>query len=90
MPTVAIMNNGPRKGGSPATVQRLRLIPSIQAAYQLHFNEQTGADENTDKALIANTDPAGGQFIHVSVVPDGARFTVQIGADGPKREFASK
>ena len=89
-PTVAIMNNGPRKGGSPATVKRLRSIPSIQAAYQLHRNAQTGPDENTDAALIANTDPAGGQFIHVSVTPDGSKFTVQIGTDGPKREFATK
>ena len=72
-PTVAIMNNGPRKGGSPATVRLLRSIPSIQAAYQLHRNAETAPDENTDPALIANTDPAGGQFIHVSVEPDGAR-----------------
>ena len=31
-PTVAIMNNGPHKGGSPATVKLLRSISSIQAA----------------------------------------------------------
>lgn len=89
-PTVAIMNNGPRKGGSPATVQRLRSTPSIQAAYQLHRNVQTGPDQNTEAALIANTDPVGGQFIHVSVAPGGSTFTVQIGTDGTKREFASK
>ncbi|MGC8642990.1 MAG: ComEC/Rec2 family competence protein [Isosphaeraceae bacterium] len=89
-PTVAIMNNGPRKGCSPATVQRLRSTPSIQAAYQLHRNIDTGPDQNTDPALIANADPAGGRFIHVSVAPDGSKFTVQIGTDGAKREFASK
>jgi competence protein ComEC len=89
-PTVAIMNNGPRKGGSPATVKLLRSIPSIQAAYQLHRNSATTPEENTDPALIANTDPAGGQFIHVSVTPDGSKFTVQIGPDGPQREFASR
>ena len=80
----------PAEGGSPATVKLLRSIPSIQAAYQLHRNAATGPEDNTDPALIANTDPAGGQFIHVSVVPDGSRFTVQIGTDGPKREFASQ
>jgi beta-lactamase superfamily II metal-dependent hydrolase len=89
-PVVAIMNNGPRKGGSAATVKRLRAVPSIQAAYQLHRNVATGPNDNTDPALIANTDPAGGQFIHVSVVPDGSEFTVQIGTDGAKRKFASK
>jgi beta-lactamase superfamily II metal-dependent hydrolase len=89
-PTVAIMNNGPRKGGSPETVKLLRSIPSIQAAYQLHRNVETSPGENTDAALIANTDPAGGQFIHVSVAPDGSKFTVQIGTDGPRREFTSR
>ncbi len=89
-PTVAIMNNGPRKGGSPATVRLLRSIPSIKAAYQLHRNAQTGPDDNTDPALIANSDPAGGQFIHVSVASDGSKFSVQIGTDGSKREFASR
>ena len=89
-PTVAIMNNGPRKGGSPATVRLLRSIPSIKAAYQLHRNAQTGPEDNTDPKLIANSDPAGGQFIHVSVASDGSKFSVQIGTDGSKREFESR
>ena len=82
-PTVAIMNNGPRKGGDAATVKLLKSIPSIQAAYQLHKNAATSADENTEADLIANTDPGGGQFIHVAVAPDGSQFRVQIGQDGP-------
>ena len=43
-----------------------------------------------DPGLIANSDPAGGQFIHVWVPPDGSKFQVQIGPDGPQREFASR
>jgi beta-lactamase superfamily II metal-dependent hydrolase len=89
-PTVAIMNNGPRKGGDAAAVKLLRSIPSIQAAYQLHKNAATGEADNTDSSLIANRDPAGGRFIRVSVVPDGTKFTVRIGADGAEREFASR
>ncbi len=89
-PTVAIMNNGPRKGGSPATVKLLRSIASIQAAYQLHRNAMTSSEDNTEPALIANTDVAGGQFIHVAVAPGGAKFSVQIGPDGAKREFTSR
>jgi hypothetical protein len=89
-PTVAIMNNGPRKGGDPTTVRLLKEIPSLQAAYQLHKNAATGADDNTEAALIANDDPAGGQFLHVAVAPDGARFSVQIGGDGPARSFATR
>lgn len=89
-PTVTIMNNGPRKGGSPATVRLLRSIPSIQAAYQLHRNTETAEGDNTDASLIANADPAGGRYIHVSVPPDGSRFAVRIGEDGQKREFESR
>ncbi|WP_156512929.1 ComEC/Rec2 family competence protein [Planctomyces sp. SH-PL62] len=86
-PTVAIMNNGPRKGGSAATVQRLREVPSIQAAYQLHRNAETAEGENTSPELIANPDPAGGRYIHVSVPADGSSFKVRLGADGAERTF---
>jgi beta-lactamase superfamily II metal-dependent hydrolase len=89
-PTVAIMNNGPRKAGAAATVKRLRAVPSIQAFYSLHRNLATSAQDNADPEMIANPDPAGGRFIHVRVAPDGSRFTVQMGEDGPKREFESK
>ena len=89
-PTVTVMNNGPNKGGDPAAVKLLRSIPSIQASYQLHKNAKTTTEENTDAALIANKNPAGGQFIRVKVTPDGTRFSVQIGEDGALREFATK
>jgi competence protein ComEC len=89
-PTVAIMNNGPRKGGAPATVKRLRAIPSIQAAYQLHRNAATTDTENTDPSLIANKDGTEGEFIRVRIVADGSKYTVQIGEHGPERTFESK
>lgn len=89
-PTVAIMNNGPRKGGAPATVRRLRAIPSIEAAYQLHRNVATRPDDNADPKFIANKDQAGGTMIRVFVEPDGSSFTVQIGEDGEKRRFSSR
>jgi competence protein ComEC len=89
-PTVAIMNNGPRKGGAPAAVRLLKSIPSLKALYQLHKNAATGPEDNTDPELIANKDSQGGQFIRVAVAPGGERFTVQIGADGAPRAFESR
>lgn len=89
-PTVAIMNNGPRKGGDAKTVQLLRTLPSLQALYQLHKNAATGTSENVSPEFIANADPAGGQFIRVAVAPDGSSFAVRIGADGPERVFKSR
>jgi competence protein ComEC len=89
-PVVAIMNNGPRKGGASKTVKRLRSVPSIEAAYQLHRNAATAPEDNTDAPLIANKDQAGGTMIRVFVEPDGSSFDVQIGEDGPKRRFSSR
>jgi len=89
-PSVAIMNNGPRKGGAPATVKLLKSVPSIVAAYQLHKNAATGAEDNTVPSSIANTDASGGQFIRVRVAADGSKFAVQIGENGQERTFESK
>lgn len=89
-PTVAVMNNGPRKGGAAETVKRLQAVSSIRAFYQLHRNVATAAEDNADSALIANSNEAGGRFIRATVAPDGSRFTVQIGADGPTQEFESR
>ena len=89
-PTVAVMDNGPRKGGSPATVRRLHAVKSIEADYQLHRNGSADPLDNADPARIANPPGTEGQFIHVVVAPDAASYTVQIGAGGAKREFRSK
>ena len=86
-PTVAVMDNGPRKGGAAATVHRLREIASIRAAYQLHKNSATAARDNTDVALIANTDTNGGQFIKVTAKTGASDFTVQIGESGASQSF---
>jgi beta-lactamase superfamily II metal-dependent hydrolase len=89
-PTVAVMNNGPRKGGSPATVKLLKSIDSIQALYALHRNQAAGPEDNADPKLTANADPAGGELIHVHVEPDGGKFTVRVGAKGEAREFSCR
>jgi len=89
-PTVAVMNNGPNKGGDAAAVALLKSIPSVRALFQLHKNAATPASSNTDPALIANADPQGGRFVHAAVAADGSRFTVRIGADGPARAFESR
>jgi hypothetical protein len=84
------MNNGPRKGGSPAVVARLKALPSVEAAYQLHKNVATKPEENADPSFIANSDPRGGRFIQVNVAPDGSTYTVRIDRDGAPRVFRSR
>ncbi len=89
-PTVSIMNNGPRKGGSASVVRMLRTIPSLEANYQLHRNVQTGPEDNVAPEFIANAEESGGQFIRVTVAEDGSSYRVRFGADGPPREFVAK
>lgn len=89
-PTVTVMNNGPRKGGIPTTVRRIAALPSVRAAYQLHRNQSADPGDNTDPTLIANAPGTSGRFIRVTVPPDGSRFAVRIGPDGPPREFVTR
>jgi competence protein ComEC len=89
-PTVAIMNNGPKKGGSPDTVRELKALPSVKALYQLHRNVATGPDDNTSPDLIANLEetPDAGHMVSVHVKPDGS-YEVVNHRTGQKRTFAS-
>lgn len=86
-PKVAIMNNGPRKGGSPATVRLFKSLPSVEAFYALHKNAATGPDDNASPELTANNESSGGTFIRVSVAADGATYSVRIGENGAERRF---
>lgn len=89
-PSVAIMNNGPRKGGSANTVKWLRELPNLKAAYALHKNVNLSDSENLSADFTANQDSTGGEFIRVTVASDGSSYTVQIGAYGKPTQFESK
>jgi beta-lactamase superfamily II metal-dependent hydrolase len=80
-PTVAVMINGPRKGGHPDTIQWLREMPSLKALYQLHRNVQIPAEQNTPVDFIANMDeqPDAGYGITVSVDAAKNEFSVTNG-----------
>jgi len=90
-PTVAVMNNGPRKGGQPLAFATLKAQPSIQALYAMHKNVKPGEeDANTADELIANVDEAcQGNYIKMSVAPDGERYTIAIPAKGYTRTFST-
>jgi beta-lactamase superfamily II metal-dependent hydrolase len=77
-PTVAVMDNGARKGGHADTVKRLKELPSLQALYQLHRNVETSSDQNAPPDFIANLDeqPDEGHAISVTVDPAKHIFTV--------------
>lgn len=77
-PTVAVMINGPRKGGHPDTIQSLLETPSLKAVFQLHRNLQASTEQNTAANYIANLDeqPDTGRLIKVVVNATQRTFTV--------------
>ena len=83
--TVAVMPNGPKKGGAPATLARLKALSSIKAVYQLHCNVMTMPEENTDPAFIANIDEGcAGNYIR-----DDGRWGTEKATRFPFRRTAS-
>ncbi len=87
-PTVAVMNNGARKGGSSETAATLRSTPGIKAVYQVHKDVVHGPNSNTADEFIANLDEqCAANPIHLKVAPDAQTYTVSIPATGHKQVF---
>lgn len=75
-PRVALMNNGPRKGGSPEIWQTIHDSPGLLDLWQLHYAIAAGKDHNSADPFIANVDEiCEGKWIRVTAQKDGA-FTV--------------
>ncbi len=75
-PRVAIMANGPRKGGDPQTWPRLRGAPGLEDIWQVHYSLAGGKDRNPPEAFVANLDPdCEGKSLKLSAQSDGT-FTV--------------
>ncbi|WP_437204325.1 ComEC/Rec2 family competence protein [Planctomicrobium sp. SH664] len=92
-PIVAVMCNGPTKGGHRKTIQTLRSCPSLAALFQLHRNTALTAEEQAPAEFIANsgtTEDCQGVWIKASVAPGGGSFTVQIGPEGEPRTFIAR
>ncbi|CAN5859758.1 hypothetical protein BH11GEM1_BH11GEM1_24950 [soil metagenome] len=55
-PRVAIMQNGPRKGGAIATFQTLRGTPGLEDIWTMHWSYAAGMEHNSAGVFIANID----------------------------------
>ena len=90
-PRVAVVDSGPRKGAEAGTFATLSRLPAIEAIYQLHRNLRTTAKDNTMAAYIANEEEeCQGNFIQLSVEPDGKSYRVSIPAKRFSRRFQTR
>lgn len=92
-PVVAVMCNGPTKGGAKPTIETLRKVKSLEHLYQLHRNVKLSADEQTPADFIANSTPTArceGRFVHLSVAPDAKSYTVRIEGHDDVRTYETR
>lgn len=89
-PQVAVIDNGPRKGSSPAAWQIVHDAPGLQDLWQLHYAEESDKDHNIDAERIANVkENCEGKYIKVSAEKD-ATFTVTNGRTGTQKTYSKK
>ena len=73
-PRVAIMNNGPTKGGAAEAMRTVKGSPGLEDFWQLHYSIDA-AGENMPPPMIANLDESAAHYLKVSAQRDGS-FTV--------------
>jgi beta-lactamase superfamily II metal-dependent hydrolase len=86
-PRVAIMNNGAKKGGSPAAWQVVKNSPGLEDFWQVHYALAGGKENNTAEDHIANLEEkCEGMGLKVSANRDGS-FTVENERNGLKKSY---
>ena len=84
---VAMMGNGPRKGGDPPTWPILRGATGLEDIWQSHFSVAGGKDNNPPEDFIANVDPiCQWKTIKLSASSDGG-FTVTNNRNGFSKTY---
>lgn len=92
-PTVAVVNNGPRKGGTPDSLAVIQGTAEVGDVWQSHRTLTDDAAHNTDEALIANLteeDDCRGHWIKATVAPDGRSWSMTNGRTGYSRTYQSR
>ena len=84
-PRVAIMNNGPRKGGAADAMQIVRSSPGLEDFWQLHYSVNAAA-ANMPEPMIANLDDSAAHYLKISARRDGS-FTVTNSRTGETKSY---
>jgi competence protein ComEC len=89
-PRVAVIDNGPRKGSSPAAWQMVHDSPGLEDLWQLHYAAESDKDHNVPDARIANVkENCEGKYLKVTADNDGT-FTVTNGRTGEQKTYIKK
>jgi beta-lactamase superfamily II metal-dependent hydrolase len=87
-PRVAIMNNGPKKGGSAEAIRTVRSSPGLEDFWQLHYSIDA-ADANMPAPMIANLDESTAHYIKLTARRDGG-FAVTNSRTGETRDYEAR
>jgi competence protein ComEC len=86
-PRVAVINNGPHKGGNPEAWQIVHDSPDLADLWQLHTAMDSDKQHNVSENLIANVDEGSdGHCIEVMAGPDG-KFSVTNSRNGFEKKY---
>jgi len=89
-PRVAIMDNGPHKGGAATTFETIEGSSRLKDLWQLHTAEGSDAKHNVAESRIANLPgPDAGNYLKLTVRMDGS-FSVTNGRTGETVEYPAK
>jgi beta-lactamase superfamily II metal-dependent hydrolase len=91
-PKVAVMNNGPRKGGPASVFEILRKSPGLEDIWQGHLALGTPKEVNTGEQMIANLGTSAectGNWLKASVDPKG-KYTLTNPRNGFSKAYESK
>jgi beta-lactamase superfamily II metal-dependent hydrolase len=89
-PRVAVIDNGARKGASPAAWQIVHDAPGLEDLWQLHYAAESDRDHNVDPDHIANVrENCEGKYFKVSAESDGT-FTLTNARTGNQKTYPKK
>ena len=89
---VAVMNNGPMKGGVASYIDAVRRAPGAEDLWQLHKSLATDDSHNTGEKFIANLGPeegCEGHWLKATVTPDG-RYTITNSRNNFSKTYTSR
>ena len=84
------MENGAKKGASPAAWDIIKSSPGLEALYQLHWSEEGGPDHNSPAAFLANLEgPDTGNYFKIAA-HWGGDFYVTNSRTGKQDEYRKR